>query len=190
MRFVRLFLALDVFTTEFVICLCNAEKICCKLCSSHVVQYLLVFLESFAFVDILHSQAVVKSLVTAILEHGVIYGSFNTGRLCRTGKEFVANGHFVTNRQAFFVFRKLCRRVRNFLLPGFNSKICLTQGNHFFAGVSVHHNQVTSVTGKLVAIHFSFCTTSDIDHLAHVGEMVSFIKAGFPTCFDSLFYHG
>ena len=70
MPFVRLFLALDVFTTEFVVSLGDAEQVRCKFGSTHVVQDLFVFLESLAFVDILHSQAVVKSLITAILEHG------------------------------------------------------------------------------------------------------------------------
>ena len=84
MGFVCLLLPLDVFTTEFVVSLGDAEQVRRKFGSTHVVQDLLVFLEPL-----------------------------------------------------------------NFLLPSFNSKICLTQGNHFFAGVSVHHNQVTSVTGKL-----------------------------------------
>ena len=97
MRFVRLFLALDVFTTEFVVSLGDAEQVRCKFGSTHVVQDLFVFLEPLALVNILHSQPVVKSLVTAILEYGVIHRRFNTGRLCRTGKEFVANSHFVAN---------------------------------------------------------------------------------------------
>lgn len=73
-------------------------------------------------------------------------------------------------------FRNLCHRVRNFLLPGFNSKICLTKGNHFFAGVSVHHNQVTSVTGKLDIGDFTLGPFSEIYHFADVGKMICFDK--------------
>ena len=100
-------LPLDVFTTEFVICLGDAEQVRRKFGGPHVVQDLFVFLEPL-----------------------------------------------------------------NFLLPGFNSKICLTKGNHFFAGVSVHHNQVTSVTGKLDIGDFTPGTFSEGYHFADVGKMV------------------
>ena len=90
MGFICLLLPLDVFTTEFVVSLGDAEQVRCKFGSTHVVQDLFVFLESL-----------------------------------------------------------------NFLLPGFDGKIRLTQGDHFFAGVSVHHNQVTSVTGKFDVSNFT-----------------------------------
>ena len=70
MCIVCLLLPLDVFTTEFVVSLGDAEQVRCKFGSTHVVQDLFVFLEPLALVNILHSQPVVKSLVTAILEHG------------------------------------------------------------------------------------------------------------------------
>ncbi len=82
MDFVRLFLSLDIFTTELVVCLGNVELVRRKFGSTHVVQNLFVFLESLALVNILHSQLVVKSLVTTILKYGVIHGRFDSGSFC------------------------------------------------------------------------------------------------------------
>lgn len=74
--------SLDIFSAEFFISLRGAEKVCSQLCATHVVKYLLVFLQPFSGVDLLHTQSSVQALVAFVLEDRIISRIGYARQLC------------------------------------------------------------------------------------------------------------
>jgi hypothetical protein len=77
--------------------------------STHFFNLFLALFQAFSGVNFFGTQAAIKTLLTMLLEYSVIHGCFNACFFGCSCQMFVVLGQFVADRQAFFVFREICK---------------------------------------------------------------------------------
>lgn len=142
------FLALDVFTAQFLIGLSGAEQIGGQFGTTHVVKDLLALFQPLAGVNLFCTKTAIQTLIAHVLEDSEVQGCFDARLLCGFCQRFVMCYHFVTDGKAFLILGQLLVILNQFLLPGFDRKIGLTKSDDLLVGACILNNQIAGIPRK------------------------------------------
>ena len=167
--FVGLVLASDFLATEFFLGLGGAEEIGSEFGAAHMVENLLVFLQTLAAMDVFGSKTTVEPHVAMVLKDSVVARLNDPGILRGIRKLAIVRAQFGADGEAALFFDL---SIAQFLPAGLDGEVGLALGDDFLGWISVLNDEVAGVARH----HHGLCRSprafANFDHIGDLNEMI------------------